>query len=140
VDVHESYDLNHNGFDKTYDILITLSDGWPKLICSVAWSEERKLVPGTRQVETKITNAEVRVFTGGVSWTKVEEIDGFSGTSVSWNSRVITFKKRIRLEANIKPLVDKIPYLKDLDVSQSYKMEIDGTFDVITRVGMAEMR
>jgi len=101
---------------------------------------ERKLVVGTRQVETKITNAEVRVFTGGVCWTKVEEIDGFSGTNVSWNSRVITFKKRIRLEANIKPLVDKIPYIKDLDVSQSYTMEIDGTFDVISRAGMAEMR
>lgn len=48
VDIHESYNLNYSGFDKTYDIQITLSDGWPKLICSVAWSEDRKLVAGTR--------------------------------------------------------------------------------------------
>jgi len=141
VDVREAYTTPPgSGFDKHYDIQVRLSEGWPRLICSLAWSEDRKLIRGTVQVETKITNAEVRVYTSGVSWRKVEEIDGFSGTSIHWNDRVITFQKRIRLESSVKPLLEKIPFLKDLDVTNSFLMEIKGTFDVVSRVGMAEMR
>lgn len=129
-----------SGFDKTFDIQVKfIEPGWSDLVCSVAWSEDKKLIPGSNAIKTTVSQADVALYNAGDGWAKLTEIDGFAGTQVKWSERIIQFKKRFLLEMPLAFILKKIPLLDEIDISRTYRAEIHGAIDVKTFERSVEM-
>lgn len=106
--------------------------GTPRVIGSVMWNTERKLLPNSTRAETKITEANFTVFGAGLGWNKLEELPGNEDAWVFFSNTVIQFKKRFVLNVPISPLLSEVPILKELEVTNSWPCEAEGFYDITT--------
>lgn len=106
--------------------------GYTTIIGSLAWNTDRKLIPGSTQVETKITEAGFAVFRAGLGWNKLEELSGSEDAWIRFSNTVVQFKKRFVLVVPVTPVLSEVPIVKEFDITKSWPCEMEGYYDIIT--------
>lgn len=131
-----------SGYRYTADFKVTLTGlAYTPLIVTVLWNEKKTLIPGTLQTSTSITGASLSLFKEGTGWASLADIPG-EEVWISYRSTVIRFRKCFTLEVPLGAGISFIPrinkvgeMMKELGVTKTTRVEVQGTFDIISYLG-----
>lgn len=128
------------GYRYSADFRLTL-DGiaYQTIIGTVSWNAEKKLLPHSNRIATKVTEAGFAIWKSGLGWAKLEDISGSEEAWITIHDTVIRFRKKFLLEVPVTPLVSEVPILKELDIVKNWLCQIEGYLDIISYVNSAEV-
>ena len=129
-----------NGYRYSADFKINFAGevAYPTIILSLLWNTDVKLVSGTTRTETTVTGAAIVLLKDGTGWAAIADIPGYEPW-VSFQGRVIRFRKQFTVELPIAPAISGVPLIgalaEKLGATRTMRIETEGSLDVISYLG-----
>lgn len=126
-----------NGYRYSADFKIDFAGeaAYPTIVLSLLWNADVKLVSGTNRTETTVTDATIILLKDGAGWAAVADIPG-ADPWISYQGRVIRFRKQFTLELPIAPAISGVPVIgalaEKLGATRTMRIEAEGFLDVIS--------
>jgi hypothetical protein len=135
-DVEKNFHAKEKGYRYAADFKIDFGGAaYATIVVTVLWNKEQKLIRGTTNTKSTVTDAAVSISKHGAGWAVVADIPG-EEPWVSYKDTVIRFRKRFTVQLPI--ITTLIPgvgeMITDLGASVTRRIEVEGYIDVISYV------